>query len=138
MIKIINYFVQSILIYTFFLTGRVLGLKISRKLFSFLFSLIGPFFKSDKVIEKNLSIYSPKISSLEREEIVKGMWKNYGVTFIEYIFLDYFRNTRTHLNTMNTESLSKIFNEKKPVIFISGHFANFELMSMEITKKISL
>ena len=24
---------------------------------------------------------------------------------------------------------------KKPVIFISGHFANFELMSMEITKK---
>ena len=25
--------------------------------------------------------------------------------------------------------------EKKPVIFISGHFANFELMSMEITKK---
>jgi len=135
MIKIINYFVQSILIYTFFLTGRVLGLKISRKLFSFLFSLIGPFFKSDKVIEKNLSIYSPKISSLEREEIVKGMWKNYGVTFIEYIFLDYFRNTRTHLNTMNTESLSKIFNEKKPVIFISGHFANFELMSMEITKK---
>tara|TARA_X000001036_G_C20602592_1_gene775570 strand:+ start:508 stop:1365 length:858 start_codon:yes stop_codon:yes gene_type:complete len=135
MIKIINYFVQSILIYIFFLTGRVLGLKISRKLFSFLFSLIGPFFKSDKVIEKNFSIYSPKISSLEREEIVKGMWKNYGMTFIEYIFLDYFRNNRTHLNTMNTESLSKIFNEKKPVIFISGHFANFELMSMEITKK---
>ena len=25
--------------------------------------------------------------------------------------------------------------EKKPVIFISGHFANFELMSMEITKR---
>ena len=23
----------------------------------------------------------------------------------------------------------------KPVIFVSGHFANFELMSMELTKK---
>ena len=27
------------------------------------------------------------------------------------------------------------YKENKPVIFISGHFANFELMSMEITKK---
>ena len=29
----------------------------------------------------------------------------------------------------------KLVKKKKPVIFISGHFANFELMSMEITKK---
>ena len=31
--------------------------------------------------------------------------------------------------------LSKIIQEKKPVIFVSGHFANFEIMSMEISKK---
>ena len=35
----------------------------------------------------------------------------------------------------NEEILLQISEEKKPVIFISGHFANFELMSMEITKK---
>ena len=28
--------------------------------------------------------------------------------------------------------------EIKPIIFISGHFANFELMSMEINKNIKL
>ena len=33
------------------------------------------------------------------------------------------------------ENLSQIKKLKKPVIFVSGHFANFELMSMEITKK---
>ena len=27
-----------------------------------------------------------------------------------------------------------ILKVKKPVIFVSGHFSNFELMSMEITK----
>ena len=32
------------------------------------------------------------------------------------------------------ENLASVINGK-PVIFISGHFANFELMSMEITKK---
>jgi len=33
------------------------------------------------------------------------------------------------------ENLSETIMRKKPVIFVSGHFANFELMSMEITKK---
>ena len=32
------------------------------------------------------------------------------------------------------DNLTSIIKEKKPVIFVSGHFANFELMSMEITK----
>ena len=36
--------------------------------------------------------------------------------------------------TEEKTNLSTI-NNKKPVIFVSGHFANFELMSMEITKK---
>ena len=40
------------------------------------------------------------------------------------------------MQLMNEEILLRISEERKPVIFISGHFANFELMSMEITKKI--
>ena len=32
------------------------------------------------------------------------------------------------------KSTNKIIKDKKPVIFVSGHFANYELMSMEITK----
>ena len=63
------------------------------------------------------------------------MWKNYGKTFIEYVYLSKLRNENSHVNLSGTENLTKIINEKKPVIFISGHFANFELMSMEITKK---
>ena len=63
------------------------------------------------------------------------MWKNYGKTFIEYIFLDIFQKKNSHMQFTNEEILLQISEEKKPVIFISGHFANFELMSMEITKK---
>ena len=44
MIKIINYFLQSIFVYIFFFIGKILGINISRKLFSFLFVYIGPFF----------------------------------------------------------------------------------------------
>ena len=135
MIKKINYFLQAIFIYSFFLIGRILGIKISRKIFAFLFRFIGPFFKSKEIIKKNLKIFSKNISDLEMNKITNNMWKNYGMTFIEYMFLDYFRKTDTHIEVHDDYQIASYINENKPVIFISGHFANFELMSMEITKK---
>ena len=133
--KIINYFLQSLFVYFFFFLGRCLGLKISRKVFAFLFSCFGPFFRSKKIIKKNLNIFFNKISHLNEKKITGNMWKNYGMTFIEYIYLDYFRKQNSHITIQENINLSQITGERKPVIFISGHFANFELMSMEITKK---
>ena len=63
------------------------------------------------------------------------MWKNYGMTFIEYIFLSHLRNNITNVEILGENNLKTLLDENKPVIFISGHFANFELMSMAITKK---
>ena len=135
MIKILNYFLQAFFVYSFFLIGRILHLKISRKLFSNLFYLLGPLFKSKKIVEKNLDIFSDKISIINKQDIINNMWKNYGKTFIEYIFLDYFRKKNNHISIIGEENLLDNNSKNKPVIFISGHFANFELMSMEITKK---
>ena len=135
MIKKVNHFFQSIFVYFFFLVGRILGLNISRKLFSFLFLLLGPIFKSKKIIHKNLNIFCKKNSSINKIKIERDMWKNYGKTFIEYIFLGYFRKSNSHITILGEDNLLQIKNKNKPVIFISGHFANFELMSIEITKR---
>ena len=135
MFKTINYFFQSLLIYLFFFISRILGITLSRNIFSFIFTLIGPLFKSKEVIQKNLNIFSQNISELERKQISKNMWKNYGMTFIEYIFLDYFKKKNSHLEIIGEKNLINVIKNNKPVIFISGHFANFELMSMEITKR---
>tara|TARA_B100000963_G_scaffold99080_1_gene85630 strand:- start:1384 stop:2244 length:861 start_codon:yes stop_codon:yes gene_type:complete len=135
MFKIINYFFQSIFIYFLFLVGRILGLKISKKLFSFLFRKIGPFFKSKKIINQNLDIYSKDISRLEKNRIIEKMWENYGMTFIEYIFLKQYKNKNNHININGNNNLLIPLKKNKPVIFVSGHFSNFELMSMEITKR---
>ena len=62
------------------------------------------------------------------------MWKNYGMTFIEYMFLSHFRKDNSHIKIIGEDNLNAAKNGK-PVIFVSGHFANFEMMSMEITKK---
>ena len=135
MIKIINYFLQSILIYLFFFIGFILGIKLSRKIFSSLFLLIGPIFKSKKIIKKNLNIFDPVMSDVAKNSIIKNMWKNFGMTFIEYVFLKNFKKQSSHVQVCGERNLSNLIKTEKPVIFISGHFANFELMSMEIRKK---
>ena len=135
MIKTIKYFLQSIIIYLFFLICRILGLKISRIIFAYIFTLIGPYFKSKKIIKNNLNIFSEITEDLDEKEIEDCMWKNYGMTFVEYVFLNHFRKGNSRVVIKGEENLNGIIKGQKPVIFVSGHFANFELMSMEITKK---
>ena len=139
MIKIIKYFFQAIFVYLFFLIGILLGLNISRRLFSFIFKKIGPMIKSKEIINKNLLNFSNKLSIQQKRSIIDNMWSNYGMTFIEYMFLNKFRKNNLHINISGQKILNQISKNKKPVIFVSGHFANFELMSMEIEKsKIKL
>jgi KDO2-lipid IV(A) lauroyltransferase len=97
--------------------------------------LLGPFIKSKKIVNNNLKIFFEKNSKFKKDEIIKNMWKNYGMTFIEYIFLDNFFKKKTEVEVVGEINLADVIRENNPVIFISGHFANFELMSMEITKK---
>ena len=132
--KIIFYFIQSLIIYLFFLISKIIGLNLSRKFFSFIFVKIGRLFKSKKIILQNLDKIYPKASVLEKELIINRMWSNYGKTFIEYIYLNTFRKKSNHINIKNKKIVEDIIKRDKPVIFISGHFANYELMSMELTK----
>ncbi len=134
MIKILNYFFQSIIVYFFFVFSKLIGLKISRFIFSNMFIFFGKFFRSKRTILNNLEKIIPNSTNIEKESLMKGMWSNYGKTFIEYAHLKSFRNKSTHIKIKNKNILDDILKNNKPVIFISGHFANYELMSMELVK----
>ena len=65
------------------------------------------------------------------------MWSNIGRTFAEYVFLKDFKFNRTDFDHMKLDGLKYLEEIKKsnePVIFYSAHFANFELMAMELDK----
>ena len=140
--KNIKYFVQFIIIIFLFLIFRFLGLKNSRIISSFIFKKLGSFFRSNNISINNLSFAFPNLSENEKKEIIKQMWANYGKIFSEYMFIKKFRKNLEFSNKIqveNQEELEKIKHEGKPVIFISGHFNNFELMAMYIEKsKIDL
>ena len=134
MIKKISYFFQAVIIYLFFFVGKLIGLNLSKKIFAFLFKRLGPLFKSKSIIEKNLTNFNSNLTNEQRENIISSMWENYGITFIEYIFLSLFKEKNDLVEVTRSDILKKI-SSNKPVIFVSGHFSNFELMSMEITKR---
>ncbi len=134
MIKKISYFFQAVIIYLFFFVGKLLGLNLSKKIFAFLFKRLGPLFKSKSIIEKNLTNFNSNLTNEQRENIISSMWENYGITFIEYIFLSLFKEKNDLVEVTRSDILNKI-PSNKPVVFVSGHFSNFELMSMEITKR---
>jgi KDO2-lipid IV(A) lauroyltransferase len=135
MMKYTKYLFQALAVYLFFLISKIIGLQLSRKISSQLFKKIGPIFKSKSIIDKNLFKFSNNLSLKEKNKIKSSMWANYGKTFVEYLFLKKFRKNNDHIIIEGENILREISKKNQPVIFISGHFANFELMSMEITKK---
>jgi KDO2-lipid IV(A) lauroyltransferase len=134
-IKVVKYFVQAIFVYFFFIIIKIIGLNLSRKIFSFLFNRIGPYIKSEQTINNNLEKFLGSRNINIKNEIKFKMWANYGKTFVEYLYLKKFKNMNSHIKIKGEEILNKIKKNNKPVIFVSGHFANFELMSMELTKR---
>ena len=69
-------------------------------------------------------------------QIIKNMWGNYGRIFAEYPFMKNFRfgNLGKNIKIHGIEKLKNIKNDG-PIIFISGHFSNFELMAIPLKKR---
>ena len=135
--KNIKYILQFTCIIFFFGIFKIIGLKYSRILSGNIMILVGPIFRSKNVIFTNLSKAFPNLDEIGKKKILKKMWFNYGTIFAEYMFIKNFRRDPTISKNILIENqfiLEKIKSESKPVIFISGHFNNFELMAMQIEK----
>ena len=134
--KQIKYFFQFLLIIIFFSLFKILGYKLSSALGGKVFEIIGPLFRSKKLIHSNIINAIPDLNTKDINKITKLMWNNYGRVFAEYMFIKDFRkgNLQKNIKIEGQEILEAIKNNNKPVIFISGHFSNFELMAMHLEK----
>jgi len=134
--KSIKYFIQFLIISFFFLIFKIIGLKFSSYISGKLVSFIGPLFRSKNLIRSNILKALPHLNQNEIKKISNGMWTNYGRILAEYIFIKDFRKSKltSNIQVIGQTILDKIKKDNEPVIFISGHFNNFELMAMHIEK----
>ena len=135
--KIIKYFFEFISIISLFCIFRIIGLSNASYLGSIMGRVIGPLFRSKNIIKQNIKNGLGEVDKKRETEIINGMWSNIGRTFAEYVFLKDFKFNKTnfdHIKINGTNYLNEVKNNNEPVIFYSGHFANFELMAMELDK----
>ena len=135
--KIIKYFFEFIIIISLFSIFKIIGLKNASFLGSIIGKVIGPLFSSQNIIKKNIQYAFGEIDEKKEDKIINGMWSNIGRTFAEYVFLKDFKFNKTNFNHIKINGLNyldEIRNSNEGAIFYSGHFANFELMAMELEK----
>jgi Kdo2-lipid IVA lauroyltransferase/acyltransferase len=135
--KIIKYFFEFVAVISLFSIFKLVGIKNASKLGGIIGKFLGPLFRSKNVTKKNIEIAFGEINKSKEEEIINGMWSNIGRTFAEYTYLKNFKFNQIDFNHMEINGkkyLDDIKKNNESVIFYSGHFANFELMAMELDK----
>ena len=133
--KKIIYFIEFLLVEFLFIVCKAVGYKSASNLGFFIGKNFGNFFRKKKSIIENL--HKSKISiNISDNQFVNNILGNYGRILAEYPFLKDFRENKLEqfIKIEGIENLDQIKKNKKPVVFISGHFNNFELMAMEIEK----
>ena len=134
--KIIKYFFEFILIGTLLLIFKIIGYRLASNIGAFIVEKIGPLSRSKKNIISNIKKAFPKLEEKNINLIIKNMWNNYGRILADYMFIKNFRTSKLkpYLQIEGKEIFDEIKKKNEQVVFISGHFNNFELMEMEIEK----
>ena len=133
--KKIIYFIEFLLVKFLLIICKIIGYKLASNFGFFIGKNFGNFFRKKKSIIENL--YKSKIViKISDNQFANNVLGNYGRILAEYPFLKDFRKNKLEqfIKIDGIENLNKIKNNNKPVVFISGHFNNFELMAMQIEK----
>jgi Kdo2-lipid IVA lauroyltransferase/acyltransferase len=130
--KIIRYFLEFFIVIIFFIIFKIIGLKLSSDLGEIIGKYFGPLFRKKTIAKKNILIAFPDLNEKSINEMIERMWKNIGRIFGEYIHINKFsiidpKKIKIVFANKNNFELLKI--NSKPIVFFSGHFANFELMA---------
>ena len=131
--KTVKYFFEFLIIYLLLNIFKLIGYKNASSLGGKIGKIFGPLFRSKKTIKNNLNLLGISDSSSQKK-IINNMWENYGRILSEYSYLDKFKSKEYEkfITIDGKEHLEEIKKSKKKVVFVSGHFNNFELMALQL------
>ncbi len=111
---------------------RLLPVDVASDLGAAIFKFLGPKTSLRKLVRRNLDLAFPEKDDAWKARVTVGQWDNLGRTFAELIMMDRISVANGRIVVENMERLRDIAASGKPVVFISGHFANFEIMPSAI------
>jgi KDO2-lipid IV(A) lauroyltransferase len=101
---------------------------------AWVFRNLGPLTSAHRVAERNLRLAFPHASDTEIKELLRAQWIELGRILTEFLILDRIVADTDRLEVVNEARLGAIAAGNGPVVFISGHFSNFEMMAAAMVR----
>ncbi|MEN5229842.1 lysophospholipid acyltransferase family protein [Brevundimonas naejangsanensis] len=111
---------------------RLLGVERASGFGGKLLRTLGPLTGTHKTVTRNLRIAFPDMDEDERNHLAVDQWEQTGRTFAELAVMDRLTPESGRIDLVGMERLHAIRDSGKPVVLISGHLANFEVMAAVI------
>ena len=111
---------------------RLLGVDAASAFGGWLGRTAGPLSGAHKVAVRNLKLAFPDKDAAWHEAMLKAQWDGLGRTFAEFPLMDKILPSTGRVEVVNQARLFQIAAEKTPVVFVSGHLSNWEVMPAAI------
>ncbi len=111
---------------------RLLGVERASAFGGGLLRTLGPLTGTHRTVTRNLRIAFPDMDAGERGRLAVDQWEQTGRTFAELAVMDRLTPESGRIDIVGLERLHAIRDSGKPVVLISGHLANFEVMAAVI------
>lgn len=133
LLRKLRYLIEAIFVWLAFIFFHYfLPFKLSVDLGGWLGRKIGPRLSLSKRARSNLTKCFPDLSAGEIEEIVTGMWDNFGRLAAEYTKANQFWDGKTlrNIEVRGLENLKSFQEDGKPGIIFTAHMGNWQMITL--------
>ncbi|HVN01973.1 MAG TPA: lysophospholipid acyltransferase family protein [Caulobacteraceae bacterium] len=113
---------------------RALPIDAASNLGAWLGRAVGPLTSAHRTALRNLRLAFPEWSEAERRAMARRQWENAGRVLIEFFLMDKIMADPSRVELVGEEKLDALKASGKPAVFVSGHFANWEVMAATKTR----
>jgi Kdo2-lipid IVA lauroyltransferase/acyltransferase len=91
--------------------------------------LIGPMTSVHRTVLRNLRLAFPDWDEAARQKLAHDQWENVGRIFAEFFMMGRIAADQSRIERVNFDRVIPMALDGRPVIGITGHFSNFEIMA---------
>jgi len=102
--------------------------------FAALFQTLGPLTGAHRTARRNLELAFPDLPEPATRTILKAQWANFGRYIAEFPLLDRLTPASGRVDVSGAGRLAEIARAGRPVVLISGHLSNLEIMAAAIVE----
>lgn len=108
---------------------RLLPLDAASGIWGWIFKRLGPLTSTHRTVLRNLRLAFPEWDEGERRRLAVDQWENVGRVLIEFFLMDRIMADPGRVELIGQDKLEALKAGGRPIVFVSGHFANWEVMA---------